>query len=253
MIRISRPNEPDILLDRGATAAQELCAAFDSGFELPAFDRSIYAHPTVKEALRQAQHGKCAFCESFVLHIAYGDVEHFRPKAGYRQKATDPLRKPGYFWLAYAWENLLFVCQLCNQRFKRNHFPLRNGRRRARPQTRDISNEEPLFVDPSRLDPADYIGFREEAALPVNGCREGKLTIEALGLDRDELRENRRRRLEDLENLRDLCIYLRTKVATAPTPGLTERVRIYEHRLRAKMADSAEYAAMARAFLSGVL
>ena len=55
---------------------------------------------SVKDALREAQHGKCAFCESKISHIAHGDVEHFRPKAGYRQNPEDPLVQPGYYWLS---------------------------------------------------------------------------------------------------------------------------------------------------------
>ena len=78
-------------------------------------------------------------------HIAYGDVEHYRPKAGYRQDAEDPLGRPGYYWLAYEWSNLLFCCQICNQRFKRNLFPLVDPARRAETHHDDLSSEQPLF------------------------------------------------------------------------------------------------------------
>jgi uncharacterized protein (TIGR02646 family) len=184
MIPVVKPPAPDVLLDRGAAATRALCEAYDRGAVLPEFDADIYAHPTVKDALRAAQHRKCAFCESRFDHIGYGDVEHFRPKAGYKQRDADQLRQPGYYWLAYAWENLFYSCQLCNQRFKRNLFPLRDGRRRAHPRTRTIVREEPLLIDPSRLDPSEYIGFREEMAFAVNGCREGETTIQVLGLNR---------------------------------------------------------------------
>nr|WP_239015299.1 AAA family ATPase [Archangium violaceum] len=76
--------------------------------------------------------GKCAFCESQLAHISYGDVEHFRPKAGWRQEEGGPLGRPGYYWLAYEWTNLFLACTLCNQQFKRNLFPLRTPSRRAR-------------------------------------------------------------------------------------------------------------------------
>jgi uncharacterized protein (TIGR02646 family) len=245
MIRIARPPAPSILANRGAAATKELCGAFDRGETLPPFDKSIYADSTVKDALRQAQHGKCAFCESFVPHIASGDIEHFRPKAGFRQRATDDLRQPGYFWLAFAWENLLFVCELCNRRFKRNLFPLRDGRRRARPSTRDTSREEPLFIDPSLVDPSDHIGFREADAFPVGGSAEGEMTIEALGLNRDPLRENRLRRLEDLTNLIELINLLRSSQGSAAK----QQLQSYEEKLAAKTHPHAEYAAMARAYL----
>ena len=44
------------------------------------FDSSLYGAPDVKQTLIEIQHGKCCFCESKITHIAYGDVEHFRPK-----------------------------------------------------------------------------------------------------------------------------------------------------------------------------
>jgi hypothetical protein len=34
------------------------------------FDGGIYGHRSVKDALREAQHGKCAFCESKIAHIS---------------------------------------------------------------------------------------------------------------------------------------------------------------------------------------
>ena len=60
----------------------------------------------------------CAFCESKVRHIAHGDVEHFRPKAGYEQGHR--FNRNGYFWEAYRWENLYYSCQTCNQVYKGN-------------------------------------------------------------------------------------------------------------------------------------
>ena len=80
----------------------------------------------------KAQHGKCFLCESKITHISFGDVEHFRPKGGSRQTTDEKAMKvPGYFWLAYAWQNLFLACQLCNQRYKKNLFPLENPDERA--------------------------------------------------------------------------------------------------------------------------
>src|SRR5829696_6946006 len=110
MIRVHKGTAPAVLRTKGVSATQALCRAHDAApaefrtgdkkFTDDDFDRSIYAAPAVKAALLTAQHEKCAFCESRVTHISYGDVEHFRPKAGYRQAAKDPLGRPGYYWLA---------------------------------------------------------------------------------------------------------------------------------------------------------
>ena len=60
------------------------------------------------------------------------------------------MEQPGYFWLAYVWENLFFACQLCNQTFKQNLFPLANPtKRRARSHMDDLSAEEPLLIHPA--------------------------------------------------------------------------------------------------------
>jgi hypothetical protein len=92
MIRILKPGQaPAVLRDRGSRATRELCQAYDAA---PAdylsgartftddLDSSIYADPSVKATLRTVQHDKCAFCESTFGHVGFGDIEHFRPKAG---------------------------------------------------------------------------------------------------------------------------------------------------------------------------
>jgi hypothetical protein len=127
VIRIKKPTQaPAVLLNRGVKSARQFCEQYDADAEAYmngsakfGFNAGLYRSRSVKIALQKAQHDKCAICESEVTHIAYGDVEHFRPKAAYRQSASGPLVRPGYYWLAYDWSNLLFCCQLCNQRFKR--------------------------------------------------------------------------------------------------------------------------------------
>jgi uncharacterized protein (TIGR02646 family) len=261
MIRIAkRAAPPTVLVTRGVPAAQTHCAAYDlapddyrSGavtFSDADFDRTIYAAEDVKEALREDQHRKCAFCESFFDHIAYGDVEHFRPKGGYRQRDHDALRRPGYYWLVYEWTNLFFSCQLCNQRFKRNLFPLRDNRSRARSHRYNLANEEPLLIDPTAHDPSGYVSFRGEYAIAVNGCREGDTTIEVLGLNREELIEIRRDRLAQLERLVWLRDLLSEKLATTSDPESSRRLSAVEATLQASREDSGQYAAMARAFLA---
>ena len=256
MIRIDKPAAPAVLLTRGATRAQAHRDEYDSapadyrsGAKRFAFNKSIYAATEVKDALLGAQHKKCAFCESLVRHITHGAVEHFRPKGGYKQRKGDRLRRPGYYWLAYDWDNLFFCCPLCNEQFKRNLFPLKDGRRRARSHTQALSDEEPLLVNPARVDPANYIGFRQERVFAVGGRLEGKTTIRVLGLKRRELREARGRRLQMLRDLvfaRDL---LDEKVAATPKPKLVAQLARLEAALKASQDDAAEYAAMARAFL----
>ncbi|MBI1786101.1 MAG: hypothetical protein HYR60_00930, partial [Acidobacteria bacterium] len=51
--------------------------------------------------------------------VAHGDVEHFRPKSV-------------YWWLAYCYDNHLYACQICNQVFKKDRFPVRRKMRPPR-------------------------------------------------------------------------------------------------------------------------
>ncbi|WP_422860653.1 hypothetical protein ACOKFD_07430 [Flagellimonas sp. S174] len=82
---------------------------------------SAYKHKDVRDSLVEMFHGKCAYCESKITAIYNGDIEHFRPKGEIQN--VNP-SKPGYFWLASDWENLLFACPFCNQT---NTHKFRNG------------------------------------------------------------------------------------------------------------------------------
>lgn len=132
------------------------------GFRSDTFDSAFYSGHGIKEALMTSHFGKCVFCESKVRAIAHGDVEHFRPKAGYDQGHT--FNHDGYFWRAYAWENLYFSCQVCNQVYKNNDFPLLPDDTPALTLTRktfdrDDRKERPVLIDPGFEDPRDFIRF----------------------------------------------------------------------------------------------
>ena len=206
MITVNKPRlAPKILRTTGKKKTQANCTsytrharAYDSDQKKFDFDSNVYAHKTVKAALRKVQHDKCCFCESKVTHISYGDVEHFRPKAGVRQKSGASLGRPGYYWLAYEWSNLFLSCQLCNQRYKENLFPLKKPADRAKSHSDNVGMEKPMFIDPTE-DVGKYISFREEVIFAVNDNPRGKATIKALGLDRDELNDMRRDWYDKLE------------------------------------------------------
>ena len=64
-----------------------------------------------KPQLKLESGGKCAYCESPTDTVAHGDVEHYRPKSK-------------YWWLAYCYDNYLYACQICNQVYKGDEFPV---------------------------------------------------------------------------------------------------------------------------------
>lgn len=95
------------------------------------FKYAAYRDSEVKKGLIKLFNKKCAYCETLVLHAQPGDVEHFRPKSavdtklkGIANLSTDvtpppPEKekiKPGYYWLAADWNNLLLSCNTCNRK-----------------------------------------------------------------------------------------------------------------------------------------
>lgn len=69
--------------------------------------------PAKKQLLKESKN-KCAYCETPTAVVAYGDVEHFRPKST-------------YWWLAYCYENYLASCAICNQQYKSDNFSIVNA------------------------------------------------------------------------------------------------------------------------------
>ncbi len=238
MIRIRRPKQaPSVLAAKGTAKTAEHCASVVANTPLD-FDRDIYGAKDVKDVLAGSHRGKCCFCESKILHVASGDVEHFRPKAGVYSTSLGKVAPPGYYWLAYEWTNLLFSCEQCNRRGKKNHFPLLDESKRASAPTSALSDERPVFIDPTAEDPARHVGFRDEIAF--GRTARGKATIDALMLNRAPLRA---RRAEVLGTLRALR---RAEAALARRSGKKSQAELAEVRaaLRRLATPRAEYWAM---------
>jgi uncharacterized protein (TIGR02646 family) len=243
MIHVQRTYPPPATLTstKAQESRDELERLVQAGEVKLSFDSGLYGAKDVKAALQDMQHDKCCFCESQITHIAYGDVEHFRPK-GAVQEDDGQLTQPGYYWLAYTWENLLFACQICNQREKRNKFPVEGVR--AKWPTDALDHESPLFIDPTGLDdPEALITFTDKGqAVAVDGDRRGGVTIEALGLNRDDLVERRRKQWQYL-------LLLVTVKQLAEAMQDHDRLEFAEQRLACCISPDAEYAGLARAFL----
>lgn len=144
---------------------------------------NVYHHDNIKDKLKEIQKNKCAFCE-VNLDSQHGEVEHFRPKRFYKQNPGDSKHYPGYFWLSYNWDNLLLSCISCNQKWKKNLFPLKNPIRRAINNTSDLSKEKPYFVNPYIDDPSLYIKFVGPLATGIDKCNRGKVSIKYFNLNR---------------------------------------------------------------------
>lgn len=245
MIQVHRPPLlPTTLRDDGLANLEAHCIAADQGEISFRFRSDIYGAEDVRETLSKAQHGKCCFCERKVFRD--GDVEHFRPKAGVKQKSGSPLMRPGYYWLAYDWNNLLLSCSTCNSGHKGSLFPLINprGRIRNHADAGKISREKPLFIDPATEDPALYIEFRDEIPLAKAGSIRGDATIKSLGLDRAALNSIRLEQLLKLRQWFDVLCLAKTHPEDPDWQSVADDMR---DALEASITDNAEFAAMARA------
>jgi hypothetical protein len=229
-----------------------------------------YKLPDVTEALHQEFHGKCAYCESPWEATQPLDAEHFRPKGGYVVAGT--LTRPGYYWLAATWRNLLPSCTDCNrQRYqpfvdepprlagKANLFPIRNEARRAKAPGAE-TREGRLLLHPRLDEPDRHLEFIEEgvvrARLDHSGrpSLKGAASIDVYGLGRDGLRRRRRdRRVEidgAIQHVRDAAVSVRRHPGDA-----WDLYQLATHvaSLRRMMAASAPYAAMARQMAEPVI
>ena len=159
------------------------------------FDDSIWGD-LKRWLLDNVFHGKCAYCETFTEAGQWGDAEHYRPKGRVdycdppgtelRRAQTEdengqPMDHPGYFWLAYHWENLFPACQKCNSgEGKQNQFPAAQhhafARRNAPNQPGSVaagltlyypepteldSVEQPLLLNPYKDEPDLHLCFGE--------------------------------------------------------------------------------------------
>lgn len=242
MIGIRKPLEvPVTLTRRGRAACSRCCTSYDAGERVFTFDRRIYGATDVKAALVAAQFGKCAYCEEKVGQE--GDVEHFRPKGEWCQEAEGRTESPGYYWLAYSWDNLLLSCTTCNQRYKRSHFPLSLPDERARCHTDDLNQEDPLLLDPSICDPEQHIGFREEVAFAIGDSDYGQATIRIVGLNRDTLLEARLQHLQYLAACR-LALDCEADLSMSPRGrALIEHAR---KMMPAAVKDDARFTSLSR-------
>ncbi len=210
MIHLTKGNEPPILAERAAEWTKTLVDKLSAG-ELPKqAEKTRYRHPQVKAALVGETAGKCAYCESKLLHIHHGDVEHVYPKSLDVSKT-------------FEWANLTLACEICNQ---------------------NKSDNDPLLehiIDPYVVAPEEHLTFLGPLIVS-RGSLLGTCTRAMLRLARAELNEQRRTQVEYL-----LSIFERLHDTRLP---LTARRAIYADLLETETARSAQYCAMNRCVIA---
>ena len=119
----SKVTVPESLLTKGIAEREEAIEHFTGPDKAKKFTFKAYKADDVKLALDRLFHGKCAYCESPYASIHPMDVEHWRPKGEVTRREDTfiiKVMKPGYYWLAAEWTNLLPSCIDCNRQ-RRHH------------------------------------------------------------------------------------------------------------------------------------
>lgn len=219
-----------------------------------------------KAQLLKETNSKCAYCEAPTSVVAYGDVEHYRPKSK-------------YWWLAYCYENYLPSCQLCNQKYKKAKFPTKNTKLKAPASIRSNSTDSfieskkgnltpdsldpasvtsfndkhaeewPYVVNPYVDDPADWFAWEADEVtervklIPASSSQDAKSVVKAaeddLGLNRDELQDLR---------FFHYSLFKAFKLTLAD-PGISAATKTRtEREIQRMLAEKAPFAGMTRYF-----
>lgn len=174
MIKLNRRPQPAKLTGSGSNRTQLNNTRAEQGKKLAKIDGAVYGHEEVKEVLRAqqfAQHKpgieggpavflrcKCAWCESWVERTtSYEEVDHYRPKSL-------------YYWLGYAWDNLIISCKPCNTQ-KLDQFPLEDEAQRAKDHRGDVTQERPLLINPYKDEPSEHLEWQQHPQAPLASRR----------------------------------------------------------------------------------
>jgi uncharacterized protein (TIGR02646 family) len=174
MIRVARAKRPSILQKKAVEWTRSLLELkqqllLANVATIPDLKKKYkiaelkYQHESIKNTLtgNEMFNGKCAYCESFILHIDYGHIEHYRPKSVYPA-------------LTFEWDNLLLACGICNgKQFKGDKFSM----------IADI----PAFINPCEDDPCGHFNFvfdeNLQKAFVYGTTNRGEITEKELGLN----------------------------------------------------------------------
>ena len=140
------------------------------------FVRNDYRNDDVKEALLEMQNKKCCYCEKDLSRLSSTEIEvdHYVPKISYKDRDGNI-----QWYLANAWENLLYACRTCN-----------NRKRSKNPFNERTNQREILDPTYNNIDPEEHIDFVDDDLLPFykDVTPLGRSTIDKLELaDRADL------------------------------------------------------------------
>lgn len=211
MIRIKKNEKPKILVDNEIAWTKEYCDCLAAGNKPGEEVANRYNEPSIKDALEKETHGKCAYCESKIKHISYGDIEHILPK----NKNARPD-------LYVKWENLTLACEQCNRSGKRTYY-----------------DPQMLLINPYIDEPSEHLRDIGPLVMPFLGDDRAIATEKVLKLNRAPLVEKRSERIKSVEVLLQ---------SWAKEQNLTLKSLI-EEELHNEYSDDKEFSSTIKAFL----
>jgi len=204
MIRIKKTAKPEILVANAEKWTKEYCCCLAHGKKPRDSLSTAYNHPLIKKALEDETYGKCAYCESKITHIDFGDIEHILPK----HKGARPE-------LCFEWSNLTLACSICNRSGKGTYY-----------------DEECPLINPYTDYPESYFTALGWIIRASEGDIRADVTEEKLKLNRRGLIERRKDRIKSIENLLKLW---------AITDSSNPDKLLYENMLHKQYYNDKEY------------
>lgn len=249
MIRINKGESPPNLSANFIKKSREMKDDYDKN-PIGYINQSLtfdfgksYNTDEVRKLLVEKQHNKCCFSEAKFVGD-YSDVEHFRPKGRVDDYTTNTSHYPGYYWLAFDWDNLFLCKTRLNSTEKRNYFPLYNEHERNRSHHDNFSELNKL-IDPSKEDPRDYIRFHLDEPISIDTDNRGKFNIDFFNLTHSEFEEARRTKIQLLQVIRDLADVLLANGFKIDDPNVKPAFEI----LKESIMPQAEFSSMAIDYL----
>lgn len=172
MIRLRKQSLPPTLLARIEDRIAKHSELVNSGQAVPDSLSSAYRDPDIKVILKKETCDKCAYCESKMLHVDYGDIEHMLPKT-----ISSRLR--------FDYANLTIACGVCNT--KKGEY---------------YDQQLPL-LNPYDDEPNDHLVAAGPMVLRRASSDRGLVTEKTLDLNRSALFEKRKERIESVTTLLD--------------------------------------------------
>ena len=211
MIKLYKRQKPQVLVDNAAKWTAEYLNYINNGITQSDKVSNRYNKPEIKNALEKETHGKCAYCESKIKHIEYGDIEHIIPK----NKNSRPD-------LYVEWDNLTLACEVCN----RNNI-------------KDYYDTQLPLINPYVDDPDEYFIFVGTIITAKENNQRAYITESTLDLNRSELVIRRNERLTSINHL----LFAWSQADDGPIKDILTQELIKE------CSEDKEYSAIVKHFL----